>query len=278
MSRTLSALESQLILRLEWEKQPVVTIEDAMTILGVSYDQARQVLSRLARRRWLASIVPGKYELIPAERGEYAFADTNPLFIGSVLVSPYYFSYATAAFFHGLSTQAAATVYIATSVRREGLFLVREKEYRLVRQPEHKFFGATAVDAYGSRVQMAEAEKALLDCLDRPQYAGDIPEVAAMLWHGKGRLDWPRLADYALRFHSHSLAQRLGYLAGLFGTPMGDDTRRRLLDGTGNSTCYLGQPGRWGRGGEYNATWRVVDNVPRRELLGDVAANGRGSD
>ena len=120
MSRPLSALESQLILRLEWEKQPVVTIEEAMAILDVSYDQARQVLSRLARRRWLAPIVPGKYELIPAERGEHAFTDTNPLFIGSVLVIPYYFSYATAAFFHGLSTQAAATVYIATPVRREG--------------------------------------------------------------------------------------------------------------------------------------------------------------
>ena len=278
MSRTLSALESQLILRLEWEKQPVVTAEEAMAILGVSYDQARQVLSRLARRRWLAPIVPGKYELIPAERGEYAFADTNPLFIGSVLVQPYYFSYATAAFFHGLSTQAAATVYIATSTRREGLLVVRDKEYRLVTQPAHKFFGATEVDAYGSRVQMAEPEKTLLDCLDRPHYAGDIPEVAGMLWrglphdggHAEGRLDWPRLADYALRFRSHSLVQRLGYLADLFSTPMGGDTRRRLLDGTGNSTCYLGQPGRWGRGGEYNATWRVVDNVPRRELLGDV--------
>jgi len=270
MSRTLSALESQLILHLEWEKQPIVTIKETMAILGVSYDQARQVLSRLTRRRWLAPIVPGKYELIPAERGEYAFADTNPLLIGSVLVSPYYFSYATAAFFHALSTQAAATVYIATPARRKGLFVVREKEYRLVRQPEHKFFGATEVDAYGSRVQMAEAEKTLLDCLDRPQYAGDIPEVAAMLWHGKGRLDWPRLTAYALRFRSHSLAQRLGYLADLFGLPMGDETRRRLLEGTGRSTCYLGQPGRWGRGGEYNATWRVVDNVPRRELLGDV--------
>lgn len=42
-------------------------------------------------------------------------------------------------------------------------------------QPAHKFFGAMEVDACGSRVQMAEPEKTLLDCLDRPQYAGDIP-------------------------------------------------------------------------------------------------------
>ena len=54
-------------------------------------------------------------------------------------------------------------------------------------QPPHKFFGETEVDAYGSRVQMAEPEKAVLGCFDRPQYAGDIPEVAAMLWRSKGR-------------------------------------------------------------------------------------------
>lgn len=171
MSRPLPALESQLILRLEWEKQPIVTIEETMAILSVSYGHARQVLSRLARGRWLARIVPGKYELIPAERGDYAFPDTNPLFIGSALVQPNYFSFATAAFFHGLSTQAAATVYIATSTRCEGLLIVRDKEYRLVTQPAHKFFGASELDAYGSRVQMAEPEKTLLDCLDRPQYA-----------------------------------------------------------------------------------------------------------
>lgn len=269
MSRPLSALESKLILRLEWEKQPVVTIEDAMAILDVSYDQARQVLSRLARSRWLAPILPGKYELIPAERGEYAFPDTNPLFIGSVLFKPYYFSYATAAFFHGLSAQASATVYIATT-RRAGMLVVRDKEFRLVRQPPQKFFGATEVDAYGSRVQMAEPEKAFLDCLDRPQYAGDIPEVAAMLWRGKGRLDWCRLSDYALRFCSQSLVQRLGYLADVLNVPVDDETRRRLLMATGKSTCYLGQPGRWGHGGEYHATWRVVDNVPRQVLLGDI--------
>jgi len=110
MSRSLSDLEARLILHLEWEKQPVVSIDETMAILDCSYDHARQVLHRLARNRWLAPLTPGKYELIPSERGEHAFPDTNPLLIGSVLVDPYYFSFATAAFFHGLSTQASSTV------------------------------------------------------------------------------------------------------------------------------------------------------------------------
>ena len=201
----------------------------------------RQLLHRLARRRWLAPITPGKYELIPAERGEHAFPDTNPLFIGSTLVESYYFSFATAAFFYGLSTQASATVYIATSVRpRQRLLTVRGKSYRLIFQPPHKFFGAVEVDAYGSRVMMAEAEKTVVDALDQPVYAGDIPEIAAMLRRGQGRLDWSHLVDYALRFRSQALVQRLGYLADLLRLPLEAPARDRLLAGaTQSHFCQL---------------------------------------
>jgi len=271
MSRSLSDLESKLILHLEWEKQPVVTIEETMAILDCSYDHARQLLHRLARRRWLAPLTPGKYELIPAERGEHAFPDTNPLFIGSALVEPYYFSFATAAFYHGLSTQAPATVYIAASVRTgRRLYQVRGKAYRLVFQPAHKFFGAVELDAYGSRVSMATPEKTVVDALDRPEYAGDIPEIAGMLQHGSGRLNWETLADYALRFKSQALIQRFGYLSDLLQLLIPAQAQDRLMASLGKSTCYLGRPGRWGTGGEYNATWRIVDNVPRQELRAEI--------
>ncbi|MBC8508190.1 MAG: hypothetical protein H8D34_25295 [Chloroflexi bacterium] len=271
MPRPLSPLESRLVLHLEWEKQPVVTIEETMTILDCSYEHARKILHQLAQNRWLARITPGTYELIPAERGEHAFPDTNPLFIGSTLVEPYYFSFATAAFFHGLSTQAAATVYIATTVRKgQRLLTVRGKSYRLVLQPENKFFGATEVDAYGSRVTMAEPEKTFVDALDRPEYAGDVPEIAAMLWRGQRQFDWVRLVDYALRVESQALVQRLGYLADLLDISLETTIRDRLLASIGKSTPYLGRISLWGTGGDYDAVWHVMDNVPRRELLAEV--------
>lgn len=272
--RSLSPLEAKLILRLEWEKQFVVTIEDAMKILDVSNDHARQVLHRLARDRWLSVITPGKYELIPAERGEYAFEDTNPLFIGSTLVDPYYFSYATAAFFHGLSTQASLIVFIATTQNRSRQMLVRGKEYRIVLQPAHKFFGWSIVDAYGSQVKMAEPEKTILDCLDRPGYAGDIPEIATMLWRGKSSLDWQKLVDYGVRFKSQALLQRSGYLIDRLNLPIREETRNMLLTKVGDKNkCYLGQPRRWKTGGKYDSTWRVIDNIPRQELLAEIEAS-----
>jgi predicted transcriptional regulator of viral defense system len=267
-ARSLSPLEAKLILRLEWDKQATVTIKDAMDILDISYDHARQVLHRLARDRWLASIKPGKYELIPAERGEHAFVDTNPLFIGSALVKPYYFSFATAAFFHGLSTQAALTVYLATTQDKPRRMLVRGKEYRLVIQPDHKFFGWVEIDAYGSQVNMAEPEKTILDCLDRPGYAGDIPEVAGMLVRGKADLDWQKMVNYAVRFKTQVLLQRLGYLWDTLNLPVNEDARNVLLaEVIGSTKCYLGQPRRWKTGGNYHSIWRVVGNIPPKELL-----------
>jgi predicted transcriptional regulator of viral defense system len=270
-TRSLSALESKLILHLEWEKQPVVNIKDAMKIMGVSYDHARQLLHGLVRDRWLARIQPGKYELIPAERGEYAFPDTNPLFLGSVLVQPYYYSYATAAFFHGLSTQASQMVFIATSQDLPRRRLVRGKEYRLVLQPEHKFFGWSEVNAYGSQVNMAEPEKAFLDSLDHPAYAGDIPEVTAMLWQGRNNLDWQKIVDFAVRFQSRALLQRLGYMLDALKIPIEPYVRSSLLDkAVQKSKCYLGQPAHWGTGGEYSPIWQIVDNLPRKELFAEL--------
>jgi len=270
MTRSLSALEAKLILHLEWEKHPVVTVEDTARILNISPEYARKVLQRLARDRWLTRIIPGKYELIPAERGEYAFPDTNPLFLGSHLVSPYYFSYATSAYYHSLTTQASQTEYLATIEGKTRKLLVRDKVYQIVLQPTHHFFGFGEVKAYGSQVMMAEPEKTILDCLHRPIYCGDIPEVATMLWRGKRRLQWDNITEYALRFKSQSLIQRLGYLIELLRIPLEEKNREKLLLKVKGNVCYLGQPSRWKQGGNYDATWKVVDNIPNHELLAET--------
>ncbi len=271
MERSLSPLESKLILHLEWEKQPVVTLAEATAILGCSDAHARKILHQLAQKQWLARIKAGVYEVIPAERGAYAFPDTNPLFIGSYLVSPYYFSYATAAFYYGLSTQAAATVYIATTAAKSKRVLtVRQRTYRLVVQPASQFFGAVEVEAYGSRVWMADREKAVVDALTHPEYAGDIPEIAGMLWRGKAQCDWMRLAVHALKMQSQSLLQRLGYLGDFLALPWPQEVREQLRAGIGKNVTYLGRVGLWGNDGAYDAAWRVIANLPSAELRAEI--------
>jgi predicted transcriptional regulator of viral defense system len=78
------------------------------------------------------------------------------------------------------------------------------------------------------------------------------------------------MADYALRFRSQSLVQRLGYLADLLQLPLEAPIRDQLLASIERNTCYLGRPSRWETGGDYDATWHVVDNLPRQELLSEI--------
>jgi len=50
----------------------------------------------------------------------------------------------------------------------------------------------------------------------------------------------------------------------------GSFSDKLLRTGIGKSTPYLGRPGKWGTGGKYDSTWRIVDNVPRHELLAEI--------
>jgi predicted transcriptional regulator of viral defense system len=270
MIRTLSHLESKLVLFLEWEKKPFLTVKQAMDILSVSSDHIRVILHRLTQKGWLAPVVPGVYEFIPAERGEAAFVDTNPLALGSVLVEPYAFSFATAAYFYGLTTQASTTVYIETTKGKTRDITARSKKYRVITFPEHRFFAVNEVNAYGSKVQMVEAEKAVLDSIEHPEAAGDIPEIAAMIFQGKTSLDWPRLVDYALKFKSQSLVQRLGFLIDFLKIEIPQEMREHMLAEVKNNFCYLGRPRKWRLGGKHNPTWQVVVNISESELLAEI--------
>jgi predicted transcriptional regulator of viral defense system len=71
--------------------------------------------------------------------------------------------------------------------------------------------------------------------------------------------------------------QRLGYLVDLLELPLRAPDRTQLLDAIGKSTPYLGRPSQWGTGGEYDATWHIVDNVPRQELLAEIEVRYRAS-
>ena len=90
--RTLSDLESKLIMELEWQEKKLFTLQDVMDILDCSYAHARKLAHQLEKKRWLDRLEPGKYQFIPASRGSEAVPDMNPLLAGSVLIAPYYLS------------------------------------------------------------------------------------------------------------------------------------------------------------------------------------------
>ena len=120
---------------------------------------------------------------------------------------------------------------------------------------------------------MTDPEKTVLDSLFHPETAGDIPEVAAMLWQGKNRFDWHKLVDYALKYRSQSLIQRLGFLLDNLKIEIPSIERERLLQQVDKNFCYLGRRAKWGQGGKQNATWQVIQNIPENEIHAEIQIN-----
>ena len=267
MKRTLSQNESKVILDLEWRGQKTVTLAEIHDALACSEGYARFMVHQLVKKGWLERLRPGLYQLVPAERGREGVADTNPLTAGAVLVSPYFFSFGTACTQHGLTEQVFSEVFVVTRVRRKPQ-IVRGKRYVFVPVPEERFFGFAEQQVLGAPVQMATVERALVDALDRPRYAGGIGEVSRIVARSARRVSWKVLLDYLRRFGVSALTQRLGYLLELNGALVPSEVLTLLHDliRPGNKVV-LGPGSKWGRHGSLSRAWGVIENVPRDVLV-----------
>jgi len=267
MERTLSKNESQVVLDLEWRGQKTVTLADIRAALGRSDTYARFLAHKLVRKGWLERLRPGLFLLIPAERGREGVADTNSLAAGAALVHPYFFSFGTACTHHGFTEQVFAEVYVACQQYRRPE-TIRGTRYVFVEVRADRFFGFAEANALGESVQMATRERALLDALDRPQYAGGLGEVSRMVSRAWGKVLWDALLELLRRWNESALVQRLGYLLDLQRVEVTAEQRAALESLVRpRSKVHLGPRGKWGTSGKLVRPWNIVENVPRDVLV-----------
>ena len=268
MERTLSQNEAKVVLGLEWRGQKTVTLADLRAALGASEGYARYVAHRLVKKGWLERLRPGLFQLVPADRGREGIGDTHPLTVGALLVEPYFFSYGTACTQHGLTEQVFTEVYLACTARRK-TETIRGKRYVFVRVQEERFFGYEETMVLGEPVQMATRERALLDAIDRPRYAGGLSEVSRMVGRVGAGVFSERLLDFAARWGESALVQRLGYFLDLHGVESPPKIRESLLALVRpKSKVHLGSRRKWGTTGKLVRPWNVIVNVPE-ELLAE---------
>jgi len=270
MVRNLSKQEAKMILELEWSKKSIVSRFEIIQSVNGNVKTADRLIASLRRKNWLEKIGSGKYMLIPAERGPEGVADMNTLLIGTLATSPYYFSYATANVFHNLSSQARREVFIACR-RKLRPKLVREFMFRFIYLIEDKFFGYTETAVFGVEVMMAEPEKAVVDSVDKPDYAGGIPEVAGVIAKASHKCDWEKIISYVLKMDSISLIQRFGYLIDYVGVEISTGARKKLKKRIKkHSRTYLGPVRVWGWKGTFNGEWQLIVNIPQEQITAEI--------
>lgn len=277
MIRSLSPREALVVLPFEERGQEIVTLSDIASLLKCDWHSAYYVAYRLVEKQWLFRIKQGKYLFIPAKNGLDAVPSMNPYICALFLIEPYYFSYSTATSHYGWTDVLSDVFYVATLHqqncwgRRRGnashaAFYVTVKPVRIAK---HKLFGFTSQHIFGTEVNMASKEKAVVDAVDKPHLTGGIEDVAKAIVRAKRQVDWELVIDYAIKMQSKSLCARLGYLLSKLSIVEG-----RYISALAQSlpSCYvhLGNPKRWGRQGKTNKDWHIIENVPDDKLLSEV--------
>ena len=270
MIRNLSKQEASFVLELEWRGQRIVSRSEVIETKNGDAKAADKLIRSLCKKNWLERIGAGKYMLIPAERGSEGVADMNTLLLGSLITSPYYFSYATANSFHNVSSQARREVFIACRSKLKPK-LIREFVFRFIYLVRKKFFGYVETEVFGAKVMMADLEKAVVDSVDKPHYAGGIAEVASVIVRASRRCDWEKLVAYALKMDSVALVQRLGYLINCVSIEIPSDMEKKMKRKIKiYSRTYLGDVRKWGTKGTLDGEWQLFVNVPREHIISEI--------
>jgi len=209
------------------------------------------ILSRMEEKGFIERIEKGKYLIIPlgSEKGKYTL---HEFVIASYLVEPCAISYWSALHHYGLTEQIPSTVFVQTPARKKKSMLdIFGVNFQIVRVKKDKFFGLRKEWIEETAISITDREKTVVDCLDKPHYAGGINEVVKALRDRS--LDPEKLREYALKIDNFAVVRRLGYLCELTGVPISLPLPRSkkylLLDPTMPAI------------GENNAKWRLVINL-----------------
>ena len=240
----------------ELSKKKAFTIEDAEQLGYTNKNVLKVILSRLEKKGWIERIEKGKYIVIPlgAEKGKYTL---HEFVLGSYLVDPCIISYWSTLNYYGFTEQIPRTVFIQTTSRKKHQEVtIFGIPYKIIRIKKEKIFGTEKVWFEDLQINVTSREKTIIDCLDKPQYAGGIIEVAKAL--RTEDYDKKTLVKYAKKISNTGVIRRLGYICDFLHIPINlpeIKTRNYLkLDPILPKSTIL------------NAKWNLIIN----EKLGDL--------
>ncbi len=240
----------------ELSKKKAFTVEEAEQISHANKGVLKVILSRLEKKGWIERIEKGKYIVIPlgAEKGKYTL---NEFVLGSMLVDPCIISYWSALNYYGFTEQIPRTVFIQTTSRKKHQQItVFGVPYKIIRVKEEKIFGTEKAWFEETQINLTNREKTIIDCLDKPQYAGGIIEVAKAL--RTEEYDRNILVKYAKKINNTGVIRRLGYICEFLQIPIHlPEIKTRN---------YLKLDPILPKTNELNAKWHLIIN----EELGDL--------
>jgi predicted transcriptional regulator of viral defense system len=268
----LSPIEQKAYFALLKRGSIITRVEDLSSLLGVSPAWAKNILSKLARHGAAQRAGRGKYVVIPADvmygRKSYV-ADPLVLVSEEMKGTEYYAAYYSAAHVHGLTEQMPfkTTVAVLKQMRSIGIGNI---SVSFVNLKKSRFFGCEEVKYLNVTLNVSDLEKTIVDCVDRPELCGGIPEVVRTLSNAfeSGRVDCQRLVSYVRKFRSHAVAQRLGFIIEYLKERRKIRVESEILDDllqlTGSKIYPLDIKA--SKKGEISKKWKILNNAGYLEV------------
>jgi len=265
-TKTLGPRAAQLFTELNELRRSTFTLADVTSITGLSSASARNLVHKAQQRGLVTRLKPGLYNLVPFELGRATEHIDSPYLIARELAgaAPYFLSHGTALELHRMTTQPNLTIYVSCT-RRVRPQTVGGYDFRFIQITPKQEFGVIKHWIDKERfVMMSDMERTIIDGLRHPALAGGITEVAKGLWMKRDKLNFDRLADYALRLGIGAVVRRLGYLLELYG--LADAAVLESLRNTLTATYQRLDP-LLPAEGTFVSRWRLQLNVTPEELI-----------
>lgn len=189
----LSKLENKAYERIKESGLTVFNISDISLLLEIKKQKTYNLIKSLKKKKIINSISNGKF----------ALSETNEFEIASSINFPSYISFWTALNYYGFSDNTPKKIFIVTTK-----YSKEKDNFKFITLSKKRFFGYISV----GKITLAEKEKAIIDSLLMPKYAGGIKEIKISLEKALKEIDIKKLIDYAIKINSKAVIRRLGFL------------------------------------------------------------------
>ena len=192
--------------------------------------------------------------IVAMKKNAYGLASNIPehvLSVATIITYPSYISFWTACSYYGFTEQQAQIIQVVSTKQYPQLKIGLYK-IEIISVKPAKWFGYTKIN----KMNIAEPEKLLVECLYKPEKVGGIDELRKILKNAWPKINQTILQRYVKQYHVKALFARLGFL--LEDLNLKNDLEKSLLRGLPKGYTKLNPAKK--AVAVYSQKWRVMIN------------------
>lgn len=198
---------------------------EAASLLTLSPERCRRLLSYLYSRGWLSRVKRGLYVTVPLGATNPSQWHEDPWVVAAKAFDPCYIGGWSALEHWGLTEQIFRDIVVVTErFVRNSHVEIQETPFRIKHLPASKHFGTRAVWKGQVKINVSDPSRTIVDILDDPAIGGGVRHISQVIsayFEGKHRSD-ALLFDYITKLDNRVAFKRLGYLLETLQIPAPD--------------------------------------------------------